>query len=243
MTARLPQVGRSSAGLYQAVFIRHGQSEWNEAGLFTGWADVDLSEAGTREARQAGEALKRWGCRFDMVFTSYLKRAIKTLHIVLEEIDQLWLPESKSWMLNERHYGALQGLSKEKAAWQFGAEQIVSWRRHYDAPVPLVSADDPRYPGNNERYGNIPHIELPKGETLKDTEARVVEYWQAAIAPEIKQGKRILIVAHGNSLRALLKYLDNISPQDIVSVEIPTGKPLLYEFAADLQPIRSTYLK
>lgn len=229
--------------LYQAVFIRHGQSEWNEANRFTGWADVDLADAGIKEARQAGETLKRKGYRFDMAFTSYLKRAIKTLHIVLEEIDQLWIPEHKSWMLNERHYGALQSLDKKKAARIFGAEQIVRWRRHYDAPIPQVTADDSRFPGNDERYRNTPPIEMPKGETLRDTEERVIEYWQAAIAPEIRRGKQILIVAHGNSLRALLKYLDNISPQDIISVEIPTGKPLLYEFTADLQPIRSAYLK
>lgn len=233
-----------TAGNYIRRYLSDtGKSEWNEFNRFTGWADVDLAEAGIKEARLAGQTLKRWGYLFDLAFTSYLKRAIKTLHIVLEESEQLWLPEHKSWLLNERHYGALQGLDKDKAIRQFGAEQVRRWRRSYDEPVPLVKVDDPRFPGNDQGYRHVPVSELPKGETLKDTEARVVEYWQACIAPEIRQGKRIFVVAHGNSLRALIKHLDNLTPYDVLSVELPTGKPLVYEFTTDLKPIRSLYLK
>jgi 2,3-bisphosphoglycerate-dependent phosphoglycerate mutase len=230
---------RDPGCLYQAVLIRHGQSDWDVSNRFTGWADVDLTEEGMEEARQAGESLKRWGYSFDLAFTSYLKRAIKTLHIIMEEMNQLWLPEYKSWMLNERHYGALQGLRKHEVARQFGMEQIKKWRRYYDEPVPQVKSDDPRFPGNDEIYRNLPFFEALKGETLKDTEARVVKYWQTKIEPEIRNGRKALVVAHGNSLRALVKYLDNISPQEIASVEIPPGKPLFYEFTADLKPIRS----
>lgn len=236
-------VEADSGKLLQTVFIRHGQSEWNEANRFTGWADIDLSESGIKEASSAGAMLKRLGYYFDLAFTSYLKRAIKTLHIVLEENEQLWLPEHKSWMLNERHYGALQGLDKDKAVRQFGAEQVRLWRRGYDEPVPPVSAIDPRFPGNDAAYRHISVSELPKGETLKDTEARVVRYWLSCIAPEIRKGKRVLVVAHGNSLRALIKHIENLTPYDIMSVEPATGKPLVYEFTADLQPIRSSYLK
>jgi 2,3-bisphosphoglycerate-dependent phosphoglycerate mutase len=224
------------------VLIRHGESDWNRENRFTGWTDVDLSERGRAEAQRAGELLKAEGFTFDVAFTSVLKRAIRTLWTVLDELDRMWIPVHHSWRLNERHYGALQGLNKAETAEKFGDEQVLIWRRSYDIPPPPLTADDPRYPGNDPRYAGLSKDELPLTECLKDTVARFLPYWHEAIVPAIREGKRVVIAAHGNSLRALVKYLDNISDEAIVGLNIPTGIPLIYELDEALKPVRSSYL-
>jgi 2,3-bisphosphoglycerate-dependent phosphoglycerate mutase len=228
--------------MYKLVLLRHGESQWNLENRFTGWTDVDLSETGLREARSAGELLKREGYDFDLAYTSVLKRAIRTLWIVLDELDTMWLPVVHSWRLNERHYGALQGLNKAETAAKFGDQQVLLWRRAYAvAPDPL-SPDDPRWPGSDPRYKHLKPDEMPATESLRDTVARVVPFWNDSIAPAIGRGRRVLVAAHGNSLRALIKYLDGVSDDDIVGLNIPTGRPLVYELDADLKPIRNYYL-
>lgn len=228
--------------MYTVVLLRHGESTWNSENRFTGWTDVDLSEKGLQEAAQAGVLLRDAGFTFDVAFTSVLKRAIRTGWIVLDALDLLWIPVTRNWRLNERHYGALQGLNKAETAAKHGDEQIKIWRRSYDTPPPALTPDDPRYPGKDRRYADLKPSELPATESLKDTVARFVPYWTGTIAPEVKAGRRVLIAAHGNSLRALVKYLDNISDADIVELNIPTGIPLVYELDANLKPIRSYYL-
>jgi 2,3-bisphosphoglycerate-dependent phosphoglycerate mutase len=228
--------------MYKIVLIRHGESTWNKENRFTGWTDVDLSERGVAEAIEGGRVLKHEGYQFDIGYTSLLKRAIKTYNEVTEQVDQLWLPVKRSWRLNERHYGALQGLNKSETAAQFGEGQVKIWRRSYDIPPPPLTVDDERYPGKDPRYADLTAAELPLTECLKDTVARFLPLWHDDIAPAIKFGKRVLIVAHGNSLRALVMYLDRVSEADIVELNIPTGVPLVYELDADLKPIRSYYL-
>nr|WP_206108148.1 2,3-diphosphoglycerate-dependent phosphoglycerate mutase [Paludisphaera soli] len=224
------------------VLLRHGESIWNKENLFTGWYDVDLSDQGKVEAKKAGELLKAEGFTFDVAFTSVLKRAIRTLNMALDELDLLWIPVEKSWKLNERHYGALQGLNKAQTAAKYGDEQVLIWRRSYDTPPPALEESDPRYPGSDPRYADLTSAEIPKTECLKDTVARVLPYWNDTIAPAVKAGKKVVIAAHGNSLRALVKYLDGISDEDIVGLNIPTGIPLVYELDDDLKPIKSYYL-
>jgi 2,3-bisphosphoglycerate-dependent phosphoglycerate mutase len=224
------------------VLIRHGESAWNEANRFTGWTDVDLSRKGVEEAREAGKRLREGEYAFDIAYTSLLKRAIRTLDIVLEELDLLWIPVEKSWRLNERHYGALQGLSKSETAERFGEAQVKAWRRGYDIRPPALEESDPRYPGNDPRYADLARNELPLTECLKDTVARFLPYWHGTIRPAIRSAKRVLIAAHGNSLRALVKHLDDVSDDAIVGVNIPTGIPLVYELDADLKPVTSYYL-
>ena len=228
--------------MYRVVLLRHGESTWNKENRFTGWTDVDLSAAGREEALNAGQLLKQEGVTFDVVYTSVLKRAIRTAWIALDEMDLLWLPVYRSWRLNERHYGALQGLNKAETAAKHGEEQTKIWRRSYDIPPPPLMPDDPRYPGKDPRYAGLSADELPLTECLKDTVTRFLPYWHETIAPAIRQGQRVLIAAHGNSLRALVKYLDNISDDAIVELNIPTGIPLVYDLDADLRPIRSQYL-
>lgn len=228
--------------MYKVVLIRHGESTWNKENRFTGWTDVDLSEKGMEEAREAGKLMKKEGFTFDIAFTSVLKRAIRTLTLAQDEMDLLWMPVIKNWRLNERHYGGLQGLNKSETAAKYGEDQVLIWRRSYDVPpTPLAESDD-RYPGKDPRYAELPKKELPLTECLKDTVARVMPFWSDVIAPAIKQGKKVIIAAHGNSLRALVKYLDNISDKEIVSLNIPTGVPLVYELDKDLNPIKSYYL-
>ena len=228
--------------VFKAVFIRHGQSDWNKRNLFTGWTDVDLSPEGEAEARRAGCILRENNYQFDLAFTSTLKRAINTLHLVLGELDRLWIPEHKAWQLNERHYGALQGLNKAETAAKYGDEQVHIWRRSYDIQPPALEADDERAPLSDPRYSKLAPQELPLTESLRDTEARVLKYWHSELAPAISSGQRIIVAAHGNSLRALIKYLNDVSPSEIMSFEIPTGVPLVYEFAANLKPLRHYYL-
>lgn len=228
--------------MYKVVLLRHGESEWNKSNRFTGWTDVDLTEQGIEEARSAGRLLKAEGYDFDFAYSSVLKRAIRTLWLVLEEMDLLWLPVERSWRLNERHYGALQGLNKAETAAKYGDEQVLIWRRSYDVPPPPLDPSDERFPGRDRRYSDLSPDELPLTECLKDTVARFLPYWHNAIAPRIKSGQRVIVVAHGNSIRALVKYLDNISDADIVELNIPTGVPLVYELDADLKPIKSYYL-
>lgn len=225
------------------VLIRHGQSVWNKANLFTGWKDVDLSEQGVAEAVAAGERLKAAGIDFDVCYTSVLTRAIKTLNIVLEGMDRLWLPVSKHWRLNERHYGALQGLNKAETAQKYGDEQVHIWRRSYTTPPPPLEPGDPRHPGADPRYAALDPSELPSSECLKDTVERVLPYWHEEIAPAIGRGERVIIAAHGNSLRGLVKYLDGVSDDQILKVEIPTGIPLVYELDDALKPTASYYLE
>ena len=224
------------------VLIRHGESTWNRENRFTGWTDVGLSEKGIGEAVQAGRTLLCEGYVFDAAYTSVLKRAIKTLWIVLEEMDLMWIPVHYSWRLNERHYGALQGLNKAEMVEKHGTEQVQMWRRSYDIRPPALTPDDPRYNGKDPRYADLRPDEIPLTECLKDTVARFLPYWHEAIAPAVKAGKRILISAHGNSLRALVKYLDNVPDDVIVGLNIPTGIPLVYELRDDLTPVRSYYL-
>jgi 2,3-bisphosphoglycerate-dependent phosphoglycerate mutase len=227
---------------YKVVLLRHGESFWNRENRFTGWTDVDLSERGIVEAKQAGEDLKKEGFTFDLAFTSVLKRAIRTLWIVMDELDLMWIPVVNSWRLNERHYGALQGLNKSETAAKFGEQQVHIWRRSYDIPPPALEEQDPRYPGNDPRYRELKKDELPLTECLKDTVNRFLPYWHQTIAPEIRKGKKVIIAAHGNSLRALVKYLDNISDDEIVGLNIPTGMPLVYELDSELKPMKSYYL-
>lgn len=228
--------------MHKLVFVRHGQSIWNLENRFTGWTDVGLSEQGIEEARAGAALLKEGGYTFDLAFTSVLKRAIKTLWIILEEMDLMWIPVYNSWRLNERHYGALQGLNKMEMVERYGAEQVHIWRRSYDVPPPPLDPDDERFPGRDPRYASLAPHELPRTESLKDTLTRTLPYWHEAIAPAIRSGKRVLIAAHGNSIRALVKYLDNISDQEITELNIPTGIPLVYELDDDLKPIRHYYL-
>jgi 2,3-bisphosphoglycerate-dependent phosphoglycerate mutase len=226
----------------QLVLLRHGESVWNKENRFTGWIDVGLSARGVQEAEEAGRVLQQEGFVFDVAYTSVLKRAIKTLWIALEGMDLMWIPVYHSWRLNERHYGALQGLNKTETVEKFGMEQVQIWRRSYDTPPPALTKDDPRYPGTDPRYANLPLEEVPLTECLKDVVARFLPHWHDVIAPAIEAGQKVLIAAHGNSLRALVKYLDNVSDQDIVSLNIPTGIPLVYDLNDDLTPIKSRYL-
>jgi 2,3-bisphosphoglycerate-dependent phosphoglycerate mutase len=228
--------------MHTLVLLRHGESIWNRENRFTGWTDVDLSERGREEAREAGALLKAEGLGFDLAFTSVLKRAIRTLWIALDEMDLMWIPVRGSWRLNERHYGALQGLNKAETAAKFGEQQVKIWRRSYDIRPPALEPGDPRAPGNDPRYAALPPAERPLTECLKDTVARFLPLWDTAIAPEISAGRRVLIAAHGNSLRALVKYLDQVSDRDIVELNIPTGVPLVYELDASLRPLGRRYL-
>lgn len=228
--------------MYKLVLIRHGESTWNKENRFTGWTDVDLSEKGMQEAVDAGNVLREAGYEFDLAYTSVLKRAIKTLNVVLDQMDQLWIPVKRSWRLNERHYGALQGLNKSETAAKFGEDQVKIWRRSYDVPPPSLTPDDERFPGRDRRYADIDRKDLPLTECLKDTVARFLPLWHDDIAPAVKSGKRVVIGAHGNSLRALVKFLDNVSEADILELNIPTGMPLVYELDAGLKPIKSYYL-
>ena len=228
--------------MHKLVLIRHGESTWNKENRFTGWTDVDLSEKGREEAKEAGQVLKKEGYSFDVAYTSVLKRAIRTLWTVLDEMDLMWIPVHRTWRLNERHYGALQGLNKAETAAKFGEDQVKIWRRSYDVPPPALTPDDERFPGRDPRYASLSKEELPLTECLKDTVARFLPYWHETIAPAVKGGKKVLIAAHGNSLRALVKYLDHISEADIVELNIPTGMPLVYELDDDLKPINRYYL-
>jgi 2,3-bisphosphoglycerate-dependent phosphoglycerate mutase len=230
--------------MYKLVLLRHGESDWNKENRFTGWTDVDLSEKGRQEAKTGGLALKAGGYTFDVAYTSVLKRAIRTLGYVLDGLDLMWIPVHRSWRLNERHYGALQGLNKSETAAKYGEAQVKIWRRSYDIPPPPLEKTDPRFPGNDPqgRYKDLSAAELPQTECLKDTVARFLPLWHETIAPVVKSGKKVIIAAHGNSLRALVKYLDNIPENEIVELNIPTGIPLVYELDANLKPIKHYYL-
>jgi 2,3-bisphosphoglycerate-dependent phosphoglycerate mutase len=228
--------------MFRLVLLRHGESDWNRENRFTGWTDVDLSDKGRVEAREAGRLLKHDGYTFDLAFTSVLKRAIRTLWIALDEMDLMWIPVEKSWRLNERHYGALQGLNKAETAAKHGEAQVKIWRRSYDIPPPALEREDQRHPARDPRYAQLAPSELPLTESLKDTVARFLPYWHETIAPEVRSGRRVLIAAHGNSLRALVKYLDKVGDQEIVELNIPTGIPLVYELDGDLRPLRHYYL-
>jgi len=230
------------ANMYKLVLLRHGQSTWNLENRFTGWTDVGLTAQGVQEAINSGCALKQEGFTFDIAFTSVLKRAIKTLWLVMEEMELEWIPVVRAWQLNERHYGALQGLNKAEMAEKFGEAQVKIWRRSYATPPPVLEKDDPRYPGFDPRYARLSDAELPQTEALKNTVERMLPYWHTTIAPTVKMGKRVLIAAHGNSLRALVKYLDNISEEEITELNILTGIPLIYELDEDLKPLKSYYL-
>jgi 2,3-bisphosphoglycerate-dependent phosphoglycerate mutase len=227
---------------YQLVLIRHGESQWNKENRFTGWADVDLTEKGREEAATAGRLLKEDGFIFDFAYVSVLKRALRTLHIALDEMDLLWIPTEKSWRLNERHYGALQGLNKAETAAKFGEDQVKIWRRSYDVPPPSLEKTDERYPGHDPRYAALTEEQLPLTECLKDTVARMVPYWQESIAPRVLSGERVIIAAHGNSLRALVKHLDKMTDAEILELNIPTGVPLVYDLDAELNPVGKRYL-
>ena len=228
--------------MYKVVLLRHGESQWNLDNRFTGWTDVDLTEKGISEAENAGKVLKENGFVFDIAYTSVLKRALRTLWLTLEGMDLLWIPVIKSWRLNERHYGALQGLNKSETAAQHGEDKVLIWRRSYDVPPPALEKSDPRFPGNDPRYADMDPKDIPNTECLKDTVERFLPIWHETIAPAIKTGKRVIIAAHGNSLRALVKYLDNISDEDIVNLNIPTGVPLVYELDDNLKAIKHYYL-
>lgn len=225
------------------VLLRHGESVWNLTNRFTGWTDVDLSENGKAEAKKAGKLLKEHNFSFDRAYTSVLKRAIRTLWIVLDELDEMWLPTEHNWRLNERHYGSLQGLNKAETAAKYGKERVHLWRRSYDIPPPLLELSDERHPKNDPRYADIPADQLLCGESLKDTLHRLLPYWHSTLAPALNAGQKILIVAHGNSLRALVQYLDNLSNNEILQLNIPTGIPLVYELDEDLKPIKHGYLR
>ena len=227
---------------YKLVLLRHGQSTWNLENRFTGWTDVGLTELGMQEALTSGKLLRENDFTFDVAYTSVLKRAIKTLWVVMEEMELEWIPVYRSWRLNERHYGALQGLNKSEMAVKFGEEQVKLWRRSYDIPPPPLDLDDPRHPRFDRRYHDLSEDELPRCEALKNTVERMLPYWHSTIAPAVQSGQRVLVAAHGNSLRALVKYLDNISDEEIVGLNIPTGIPLIYELDADLKSLRSYYL-
>jgi len=228
--------------MYKLVLLRHGESTWNKENRFTGWTDVDLSERGREEAAEAGRLLREGGYLFDQAYVSVLKRAIRTLWIALDQLDRMWIPVEKNWRLNERHYGALQGLNKAETAAKHGEDQVHIWRRSYDIPPPPLAADDERHPSRDPRYAGLPAADLPLTESLKETVARFLPYWHGTIAPAITSGKGVLVAAHGNSLRALVKYLDAVSESEIVELNIPTGIPLVYELDADLKPIRHYYL-
>jgi len=228
--------------MYKLVLLRHGESLWNRENRFTGWTDVDLTDHGREEARRAGRLLKESGYTFDVAYTSVLKRAVKTLWLALEEMDLMWIPIYNSWRLNERHYGALQGLNKAETAQKFGEEQVLAWRRSYDTPPPALATDDPRHPGGDPRYATLSSAELPRTECLKDTVARFLPYWHETIAPAVRSGRRVVIAAHGNSIRALVKYLDDVSDANIVGLNIPTAIPLVYELDDTLRPLRHYYL-
>jgi 2,3-bisphosphoglycerate-dependent phosphoglycerate mutase len=228
--------------MYKVVLLRHGESEWNQKNLYSGWTDVDLSGKGIQEAHNAGKLLREGGYTFDIAFTSVLKRAIRTLWITLDEMDLMWIPVVNSWRLNERHYGALQGLNKAQTAEEFGEAQVKLWRRSYDIQPPALKKEDPRYPGHDPRYKNLTEAELPLTECLKDTVNRFLPYWEKTIVPEIKKGKKVIIAAHGNSLRAVVKYLDHVSDEEIVELNIPTGVSLVYELDENLHPIKHYYL-
>jgi len=240
LTASQPPLADGAS--HRVVLLRHGESTWNRENLFTGWTDVDLSETGVAEAHEGGRLLHRGGFGFDLAYTSVLKRAIRTLWIALDELDLMWIPVVNSWRLNERHYGALQGLNKAETAAKYGEAQVKLWRRSYDVPPPRLDLDDERFPGRDPRYADLAPGELPRSEALKDTVARFLPYWSAEIAPAIRAGRRVLIAAHGNSLRALVKYLDDVSDEEIVGLNIPTGVPLVYELDAGLRPVRHYYL-
>ncbi len=224
------------------VLLRHGESTWNKENRFTGWTDVDLTPKGLQEAQVAGQLLREHGFTFDIAYTSVLKRAIRTLWITLDEMDQMWIPIHHTWRLNERHYGALQGLNKAETAAKYGDDQVLIWRRSYDARPPALTMDDDRYPGTDPRYKHLSQDEIPLTECLKDTVARFLPYWNTTIAPQIQTGKSVIIVAHGNSLRALVKYLDNMSEEEILNCNIPTGVPLVYELDDNMKPIQNYYL-
>jgi 2,3-bisphosphoglycerate-dependent phosphoglycerate mutase len=228
--------------MIKVVLLRHGESEWNKSNQFTGWTDVDLTEEGRKQAKQAGEGLRQEGYIFDVAYTSVLKRAIRTLWIALDELDLMWIPVHRSWRLNERHYGGLQGLNKAETAAKYGDDQVKIWRRSYDIPPPALDKDDERYPGRDPRYTELSAAELPMTECLKDTVERFLPYWHEVIAPTIKSGKKVIIAAHGNSLRALVKYLDDISDTDILELNIPTGVPLVYELDDNLNSTKHYYL-
>jgi len=228
--------------MYKLVLLRHGESVWNKENRFTGWIDMGLSDRGVEEAKESGRALLKEGFVFDVAYTSVLKRAIKTLWLALEEMDLMWIPIHHNWRLNERHYGALQGLNKTETVEKHGMEQVQIWRRSYDVPPPALTPDSPYYPGRDPRYANVPTEDLPLTECLKDVVARFLPYWHDTLAPAVKAGKRVIIAAHGNSLRALVKYLDNVSDQEIVGLNIPTGIPLVYELDDDLRPLKHYYL-
>lgn len=228
--------------MYKIVFLRHGESLWNKENRFTGWTDNDLSEKGVAEAENAGRLLKEEGYTFDVAYTSVLKRAIRTLWIVQDIMDLMWIPVYRSWRLNERYYGALQGLNKAETAAKYGDEQVLKWRRSYDVQPPAVEKTDERYPGNDPRYRDLDEKDVPLTESLKDTSARVLPYWNEEIVPAVRTGKRVIVSAHGNSLRALVKYLDNVSDEDVVQLNIPTGVPLVYELDDNIKPVKSYYL-
>ncbi|NLX36337.1 MAG: 2,3-diphosphoglycerate-dependent phosphoglycerate mutase [Chloroflexi bacterium] len=228
--------------MHKLVLVRHGQSDWNLENRFTGWTDVDLSDLGRQEATAAGKLLAAEGFTFDVAYTSVLKRAIRTLWIIMDEMDLMWIPVHRNWRLNERHYGDLQGLNKAEMAAKTSEEQVHIWRRSYDVPPPALTKDDPRHPRHDRRYAELTDSELPETECLKDTVARMLPYWFDVIAPQVKAGKRVIVAAHGNSLRALVKYLDDISDEEIPALNIPTGIPLVYELDDDLKPIRHYYL-
>ncbi len=228
--------------MYTLVLLRHGESTWNLENRFTGWTDVDLSPKGEQEAAEGARLLAEGNFTFDIAFTSVLKRAIRTLWIVLDRMDLMWIPVQRNWRLNERHYGALQGLNKAETAQKYSNEQVMIWRRSYATPPPPLTVDDPRYPGHDRRYADLTRDEIPLCESLKDTVNRFLPYWHETIVPVVRSGKRVLIAAHGNSLRALVKYLDNISDEEIVGLNIPTGVPLVYELGDDLKPLSHRYL-
>jgi 2,3-bisphosphoglycerate-dependent phosphoglycerate mutase len=228
--------------MHKLVLLRHGQSTWNLENRFTGWTDVDLSPQGVEEARSAARLLIEEGYSFDLAHTSVLKRAIRTLWIVLDDMDRMWIPVIRDWRLNERHYGALQGLNKSEMAERYGDDQVHVWRRSYATPPPPLDHDDPRHPGHDPRYREVDPTALPACESLRDTVARFVPYWEGTIAPDVRAGKKVLVVAHGNSLRALVKHLDRMSDEEIVGLNIPTGIPLVYELDGNLAPIRRFYL-
>jgi 2,3-bisphosphoglycerate-dependent phosphoglycerate mutase len=228
--------------MLKLVLLRHGESTWNKENRFTGWTDVDLSEKGRQEAQEAGRQLKNKGYSFDLAFTSVLKRAIRTLWLVMDEMDLMWIPVERSWRLNERHYGALQGLNKAETAAKYGEKQVFIWRRSYDIPPPSLTPQDVRFPGRDQRYSSLKPFELPLTESLKDTVARFMPYWHENLVPALKRGRKIIIAAHGNSLRALVKYLDNIPDSEIAEMNIPTGIPLVYELDESLKPLSHYYL-
>jgi 2,3-bisphosphoglycerate-dependent phosphoglycerate mutase len=228
--------------MFKLVLIRHGESTWNQENRFTGWTDVDLNAKGLGEAKSAGQLLKKEGYTFDRSFVSVLKRALRTNWMILDELDELWIPVQLSWRLNERHYGSLQGLNKTETAAKFGEDQVHIWRRSYDVPPPALEKSDERFPGHDPRYKDVPEAELPLTECLKDTVDRVLPYWHNEISPAVKRGEKVLVTAHGNTLRALVKYFDNLSEEEVLALNIPTGIPLVYELDDNLKPIRHYYL-